>query len=420
MTVIHSKLIFLVTEDWYFHMHRLPQARAAREAGFEVCVATRLRAHGTKIEAEGFRLIPLGWKRGSLNPFAALRDIVEIACMYRRECPDIVHHVSLKSVLLGTIAARVAALFPLDPVVLRASAGSRAGAEKDPPLAQRKRRRAEGTACASQAIIVNAFTGLGLLFLGATVKIRLLRLALFPLLRWALRSRRVHVLTENHDHLDTLLRARMIRPRQGTVIRGSGIDIDYFHVLPEPAGAPTVACAARMLRSKGILVLAEAMRLLENRSPLRLLLAGVPDPESSDSLSDAEMRRIAAQPNIEWLGRIETIRDLWGRAHIGVLPSITGEGLPVGLMEAASCGRPLVTTDVAGCREIVSNGANGLLVPAEEPAALAEALQRLAADPDLRARYGAASRRMVESELSAVEVGARTVTLYNRLLETDE
>ena len=377
MPVAPHKLIFLVTEDWYFHMHRLPQARAARDAGFDVCVATRVVAHGDKVAQEGFRVIPLKWKRGSLNPLAALRDIHEIRKMYRREKPSIVHHVSLKSVLLGTIAAR---------------------ATKVP-------------------VIVNAFTGLGLLFLGTTAKIKLLRLAVFPLLRAALHNSRVQVMTENHDDLKTLISLRMVEPAQAIVIRGSGVDVDHYAVLPEPAGPPVAACAARMLRGKGILVLAEAMQMLEGKSDLRLLLAGAPDPDTPDSLSEPEMNKVASQPNIEWLGRISNVRDLWSRVHIGVLPSVTGEGLPVSLMEAASCGRPLVTTDVAGCREIVENGVNGILVPSKDAAALADALLALANNPALRAEYGRNSRHMVETELSAQSVGSATVALYKRLME---
>ncbi len=378
MVTSRPKLIFLVTEDWYFHMHRLPQARAARDVGFEVCVATRIRAHGEKIAAEGFKVIALGWKRGSLNPFAALGDILEIRRVYRRERPDLVHHVSLKSILLGTIAAR-------------------AGGVK---------------------VIVNAFTGLGLLFLGMSPKIKLLRFVTLPILRAAFRSPRVHAMTENSDDLRTLIDKGIVSPRRATVIRGSGIDIDRFPLLAEPPRVPPVAaCAARMLRSKGILVLVEAMRILALRSPIQLLLAGVPDPETPDSLTDEDMQRIAAEPNIEWLGRIDDVRGLWERAHIGVLPSITGEGLPVSLMEAASCGRALVTTDVAGCREIVVPGVNGILVPPNDAEALANALETLAHSYDLRYEYGLASRRMVESELSAATVGALTVQLYRNLLE---
>jgi glycosyltransferase involved in cell wall biosynthesis len=371
------KLIFLVTEDWYFHMHRLPQARAARDAGYDVAVAARVRDHGGAIEAEGFRLLPLRWKRGSLNPLAAALAIFEIARLYRRERPEIVHHVSLKAILFGTIAAKLAGL----------------------------------------PVIVNAFTGLGQLFLGDTARIKVLRVMVFPVLRQALRGKAVHAIVENADHLQALIDLRMLRPDQAIVIRGSGIDTGRFAVMPEPAGQLVAGCAARMLRGKGIPVLAEAMRLLQGRCALTLRLAGMPDPDSTDSLSASEMQAIAALPNIEWLGRISDMPDFWAGTHIGVLASISGEGLPVSLLEAAACGRALVASDVAGCREIVVPGLNGTLVPPHDAAALADALQSLASDEELRRCYGAASRALVEREFSAAMVGRRTVELYQNLLE---
>jgi glycosyltransferase involved in cell wall biosynthesis len=372
------KLIFLVTEDWYFHMHRLPQARAARDAGFEVVVATRVRDHAAPIEAEGFRLVPLKWRRGNLNPLEALKDVAEIARVFRREKPDIVHNVSLKAILIGTMAAR------------RAGIG----------------------------VIVEGFTGLGQLFLGEGSRLRLLRTVVYPLLRHALNAPQVHAILENADHFAILQQHGMLRAAQGTVIRGSGIDIARFTPAPPPSGGPIVAaCAARMLRSKGITVLAEAMRLLSARgSPLMLTLAGSPDSESTDSLDMSDLKAIDRMPNVRYLGRITDMPGFWRSAHIGVLASLTGEGLPVSLLEAAACGLPLVATDVSGCREIVVPGETGVLVPPNEAAALADALELLAGDAALRKEYGAAARKLAEKELSAAEVGRQTVALYRKLL----
>jgi glycosyltransferase involved in cell wall biosynthesis len=370
-------LIYLATEDWYFHMHRLPQARAALAAGFAVAVACRVQNHRAAIEVEGIRVIPLGWRRGSLNPFEALAAIWEIRGVYRREKPAIVHHVALKAILLGTIAARLAKV----------------------------------------PVIIDAFTGLGLLFLGQGMKIRLLRLGLFPVLRLALDSPKVTAIVENADHLAILERLSMLEPGQGRVIRGSGVDTARFKPAPEPDGPIIAACAARLLKSKGILVLAEAMRLLaEQGIDLTLKLAGSPDPETPDTLTESDIAAIAAQPNIDYLGLIVDMPGFWQAAHIGVLASITGEGLPVSLLEAAACGRALVATDVAGCREIVQPGINGLLVPPGNAQAVAESLARLAQDAELRKKYGAASRILVETELSADIVGRQTVQLYREKL----
>ena len=416
------KLIFLVTEDWYFHMHRLPQARAARDAGFEVCVATRVRAHDDRITAEGMRVIPLHWKREKLSPLSAIKDVLELKRLYRDERPDIVHQVSMKPIVLGTIAGRL-----LNPLPQReregahhVSDGKGEGVENlAPSPVQPSRGSVEHPLpLGRRFIIVNAFTGLGQLFLGHSTKVKIIRALTLPIMRIAFDSPRVFSIVENSDHRQMLIDERIVLPERSMVIRGSGVDIDHFSFLPEPARVPpVVACAARMLRSKGILVLAEAMRILATRSPIKLLLAGTIDPETPDSLTEAEMQRIAAEPNIEWLGRIDDVRELWARAHIAVLASTMGEGLPVSLLEAAACGRAIVATDVAGCREIVVPGVNGLLVPPGSPEALADALETMAHSYDLRLEYGLASRRMVESELSAVEVGKRTVQLYHDLME---
>ena len=375
--VMKRKLVFIVTEDWYFWMHRLPQARAALAAGYEVGVATRVTAHGAHIRQAGFDLIPLSWRRGSLNPFAAIAAIGEIYSVCRRLRPDIVHNVALKAILLGTIAARLA------------------------------RVRA----------VVNGFTGLGLLFLGNTARIRFLRALVFPVLRLSLNSPRVYGVVENKDHLQILLDRKMLKPKQGIVIRGSGVDTERFSLAPEPSPPIVVACAARLLKAKGIMVLAEAMKILAAKgSSLRLHLAGERDPESPDSISEAELERIVAQDNITCFGRIEDMPRFWQEAHIGVLASLTGEGLPVSLLEAASTGRALIASDVAGCREIVVPGKNGILVAANNAAALADALEILTQDNDLRRAYGTASRALVESELSATEVGRRTVETYQTIL----
>ena len=206
-------------------------------------------------------------------------------------------------------------------------------------------------------------------------------------------------------------------PGQGSVIRGSGVDTKRFGLAAEPEGSIRIGCAARLLRSKGILVLAEAMRLLEPVAGLRLVLAGTPDPENEDSLTRHQVEAIAAQPNIEWIGRTEDMPRFWRDTHIGVLPSLTGEGLPVSLLEAASTGRAVVATDVSGCREIVQDGVTGLLVAAGDAAALAQALSKLANDAGLRHSYATAARRLVETELSAEHVGRQTIALYETLLD---
>jgi glycosyltransferase involved in cell wall biosynthesis len=370
--------MFLVTEDWYFWAHRLPQARAARDAGFVVSVATRVNAHGDLIRGEGFALHPLNWRRGSIDPLAGAASIAEVAALYRRERPDIVHHVSQKSILVGSIAARLAGV----------------------------------------PRIVNALTGLGFLFAAATPKARMLRAVLVPILRSVAARPGVRFLVENPDDGATLRRLRVVPPGGIVLIKGSGVDIGHYADLPAPSRGPVViGCATRMLRIKGVADVVAAFRLLRARGcDARLLLAGASDPENPAAISETDLRGWGDEPGVEWLGHVADVRGVWTRAHIAVLASLGGEGIPMSLMEAAACGRPMVATDVPGCREIVTPE-TGLLVPPGDPARLADALAAMVGDPELRRRCGAAARARVANGLDAATVGRETVAVYRALLD---
>lgn len=375
------KLIYLVTEDWYFWSHRLPMARAAREAGFEIAVAARMDKHGDRIAAEGFRVLPLSWQRRSVNPAGALSAVAEIASLYRREAPDIVHHVAMKPVLLGGLAARLAGV----------------------------------------PAVVNALTGLGSAFLGSGgLKSRVAGAVARPILRTVLRRSNSLTILQNEDDRETLVRAGLLRADRAWIIRGSGIDTAHYQPLPEPAEPPlVVGCVARLLADKGVGPLVEAQQRVRAKGlDVRLVLAGTPDPENPTSITQAELDRWAALPGVELPGHIADVRRVWERCHVAVLAS-RREGLPKSLLEAAACGRAIVATDVPGCREVARAGENALLVPPDDAAALADALETLARDPGLRARFGAASRQLVESDMAADRVGARTVELYRRLLGHD-
>jgi glycosyltransferase involved in cell wall biosynthesis len=372
------RLLFLVTEDWYFWAHRLLLARRARDSGYEVIVATRVDAHGERITAEGFRLAPLSWVRGSLNPLRLAWEIGDIVRLYRRLRPDIVHHVSLKPILLGSAAA----LFRSNQPVL------------------------------------NAVTGLGYTFTSGSLRARMLALLVTPILRLLLRRKATITLLENEDDRRFIVEKIGVPVEQTAVNKGSGVDARHYAELPLPDDEPvTIGCAARMLGIKGIRDLVAASRVLRSRNvPHRLVLAGGTDPENPDSISEATLRTWASEDGVEWLGQIDDVRDLWRRAAIAVLASLGGEGVPLSLIEAAACGRPLVATDVAGSRDIAQAGINALLVPPAAPEALADALERLIRDRGLRQAFAAASRRLVESAFSSDHVSAATLALYTRLL----
>lgn len=372
-TAPRRRLLYVVNEDFAFLLNRLPMARAAREAGFEVHVATNVNKGAEAIEAEGFILHPIPFRRGGLSPLAAIPTLLAIRRVEKEIKPSVVHHSGLQCCVYGSAAA-------LD--------------KKFP--------------------IVNAITGLGYIFTSANWRTRLLRQGMVWLLPWLLNRKNSTVLVQNPDDRSTLLTLD-IKPDRMTLIPGSGVDTDALQPLPEPEGPITLGFAGRLLADKGIRALVAAHSILRGLGhEINLLIAGSPDPANPTSVSLDEVEQWVQRPGITWLGHIDNIVSLWRACHLAVLPSHR-EGLPVSLMEAAACGRPLIATDVPGCREIVLDDQTGLLVPIENPTELASAILRLAESSQLRARYGAGARKLVIDRLSAKIIGSSIVQLYNRL-----
>ncbi len=368
-------ILYLVTEDWYFWSHRLPIARAARDAGWDVLVAARAGNHGTRIEREGFRLIPIKMRRRSLAPWREIATVAELIGIYRRERPDLVHQVAMKPVLYGSFAALVAGV----------------------------------------PAVVNALAGMGYVFTSSAVKARLLRPLIKKAFRWLLNRANARLILQNSDDV-AAMSAGTVAAERIVLIRGSGVDTTAFAPAPEPEGTPVAVMVSRMLWDKGVGELVEAARLLkERKAPVEVVLVGPPDPENPASISESQLREWEASGEVAWWGERSDIAQIWAKSHIAVLPSHR-EGLPKSLLEAAACGRPMVATDVSGCREVVRPGETGLLVPPRDPESLADALERLAADPELRRRMGSAARELVERELSQEAVVEQTMALYRELL----
>ncbi len=378
------KLLFLVTEDWYFCSHRLPVARAARDAGFEVVVATRVRAHGGQIRDEGFALRPLAWRRRGDGITGAARAIAAITRLYQAERPDIVHHVALKPVLLGGLAHALA---------FRGAA--------DAPAA------------------IDSVMGLGSGFSASSFAASLRRPTLGLALRLAAGRDGSRVVVQNPDDGAALARLG-IAPHRIALIRGSGVDTRHFVPLPMPSGETvTIALVSRMLRDKGVLDAVAAIRLLRGRGlAVELILAGPIDPDNPGSLSERTLSALTAEPGVTWLGAVADVREVWRRAAIAVLPTTYGEGVPKALLEAAACARPIVASDVPGCREAVLAGANetGILVPPRGVGALADAIAALAGDPTRRAKMGCRGRRLIETRFAEEIVTRATLALYRAAL----
>jgi glycosyltransferase involved in cell wall biosynthesis len=367
------KLLYVVNEDWAFLLNRLPMARAARQAGYEVHVATRVNDGADAIKAEGFILHPIPLERGGISPLSAIPAILALRQITTRIKPDIAHHSGLQCCVYGSIAA-FGRKFPY----------------------------------------VSALTGMGYVYTSATWRSRLLR----TILKWLLPSLLDRlgdvVLVQNPDDRAALVDLG-INERKIVLIPGSGVDTDSLKPLPEPEGPITYGFAGRLLTDKGIRALVTAHGIVRAQGlETRLLIAGNPDPANPASVSLQEVNEWTRRPSITWLGHVKDIASLWKRCHFAILPSHR-EGLPGSLMEAAACERALIATDAPGCREIVIHDETGLLVPIEDPQALARAITTLANSPELRVRYGKAARELVVAKLSAGIVGESIVRLYNQV-----
>ena len=371
-----ARLLYVVTEDWYFLSHRLPMARAARDAGFEVHVATNVADGAAAIAREGFILHPVRFARGKVAPVATLATVAALRQLHRELAPDLVHHVALQASILGSLAA----------------------------LGQRGAQ-------------VNAITGLGYSFISDSMKARIVRTIVGTLLRLLVDRPRKVALVQNPDDREQLRRLGIAAERI-VLIPGSGIDVDRLKSTPEPAGPVTLGFVGRLLDDKGIRVLVAAHRRLRAKGmPVELLVAGTPDPANPASVSQAEAEAWGREPGITWLGHVNDIATVWARAHIAVLPS-RREGLPKSLLEAAACGRPMVATDVPGCREVAIPNVTGLLVPTDDPEALAAAIETLAKDANMRARFGRAARALAEERFSDAAIGCAITELYLRLVRS--
>jgi glycosyltransferase involved in cell wall biosynthesis len=366
----HTRLLFFVTEDWYFVSHRLPLAVAAKAAGYDVAVITRVRAHGDRIRLAGLRLIPLENSRGGMDPFTELRTLFKLIAIYRREQPDIVHHVAIKPVLYGSIAARFA-----------------------------------GNPCT-----INALAGMGWLFSSGAGRARWLT----PMVRFGLGRllQRGNALVQNPDdgRLLTQLGVPQSRVRR---IAGSGVDLGKFSPEEERKGMPIVVLPARLLWNKGVGEFVTAARLLQQKHVnARFVLAGTPDQANPSAVPLSQLLQWQEEGVIEYLGWVHDMPRVLAESHIVCLPSFYGEGIPKCLIEAAASGRPIVTTDMPGCREIVHHGDNGYLVPVRNAAALAEALSHLIENPSLRQQMGRRGRIRAEQEFGLEIVIQQTLALY--------
>jgi glycosyltransferase involved in cell wall biosynthesis len=371
-------LVFVTTEDWYFLSHRLPLAQDALKRGIAVVLASRIDRGRERLLAEGLELVDLPWRRGGFLHWRDVLAIFRLFQLYRRRRPTIVHHVALKPILFGTLAARLAGL----------------------------------------PNIINAVAGLGFLFTAEGLRARLSRALFLFAARPLMQDRRVRFLFQNADDRACLSRHFGLAESQTDLVAGAGVDLDAFPRQPPPDNDEViVALVARMLRIKGVdLAVSAVQRLRSEGVAIRLELVGESDEANPSAISSEALGRWNGRKGVVWHGRRDDIAAVWAKADIALLPSRGGEGLPKALLEAAASGRPLIGTNVPGIRDVVLDGVTGYLVPPDDVDALASALKRLALDPLLRRTMGEAARAHVAAHFSESQVRQAIGRLHDGLI----
>jgi glycosyltransferase involved in cell wall biosynthesis len=367
------KIVLFANTDWYLYNYRLPLARLLRERGAEVTLLSPSGEYVRKLQAEGFRWVGIAMSRGGMNPISELRTLLRVRSSYRAERPDLVHHFTPKCILYGSLAAR----------------WTKIGA------------------------VVNSVTGLGYLFSESGWRGRLRRRLASEFYRLALR--RTQVIFQNPEDLSLFLASDIVSLGAAQLIPSSGVDLDRFAGLPEPDGVPVVMLAARMLWEKGVGDFVEASRqarAADNRT--RFVLVGDTDAGNPSAVPADQLSKWQQEGLVEWWGWHDDMPAVLAQANVVCLPTYYREGVPRVLVEAAACGRALVASDIAGCREIVRQGHNGLLVPPRDPALLAEAIRTLLGDAALRHSMGANGRRLVQEQFSVQRVNESTLKAYAR------
>ena len=373
---IPKKLLFVANRAEFFNSHRLPIAHAAQQKGFEVHVATPEDSYVPDLKAHDLVWHELELEGKSLNPFQELRTIIDLIQLYRKVAPDMVHHIAFKGVLYGSIAARIARV----------------------------------------PRVVNAFTGLGHLFSADTSKIRIVRWFALQALRFGFGHPHSRTIFQNPVNIDEFVGRGVLDRGQVRLIKGSGVDVHTFEPAFQPSNPPLVILASRLVWDKGVGEFVEAARRLkEQGTDARFALIGKSDPLNPNAVPEDQLRAWDKEGAVEWWGFQEDMPGIFAQAQVVCLPSYYREGVPKVLIEAASAQRAIVTTDMPGCRDIVRDGVNGLLVPPKNPGALADALKELVASPDLCRKMGKCGREIVIDEFSVERVVEETMNVYDEL-----
>ena len=370
-------LMFVVNVDWFFLSHRLPIALEAQRQGFRVHIATSLTDKLGELQRHGLVVHPLALDRSSTGLGNAWRTMVQLWQVFRAVRPDVVHLVTIKPVLLGGLVARLAGV----------------------------------------PAVVAAVSGLGFVFMARGAKAKVRRWLVGALYRVALGHRNLKVIFQNPDDRASLAKLAHLPGSKVAMIRGSGVNLAQYSHTPIPLGVPVVLQAARLLADKGVREFVQAAKLLKQQGvSARFCLVGALDPANPASLTDTELTQWANEGVVELWGQRSDMPDVIGSAHMVVLLSYR-EGLPKVLMEAAACGRAVVTTNVPGCRDAIAPHVTGVLVPVRDSVALAQALKGLINDPVRCQTMGNAGRALAERAFDIRKVVAAHLRIYQELMD---
>ena len=371
------KLIIVVNELWFFLSHRIPIALAARDIGYEVHIASNsgTSAEIERLNQEGLQFHFIDFHRSSVGFWQEFKTLSQLKFLYKEIQPDIVHHVTIKPVLYGTLVAR----------------------------------------WVGGIQILNAISGLGYLFIAQGWKSSIRKKILLWGYRAILNSKKVWILFQNPDDQALFTKHKIIYPEHAFKIKGSGVDLQQFAYSPIPKGRIKIIIVARMLWDKGVGEFVESATALKQQGiDADFLLVGSVDSGNPESISAKQLEEWNRSGVVKWLGERADIAQLLAESHIAVLPSYR-EGLPKSLIESAAIGRPIITTNVPGCREVVKEGGNGFLVPARDSEKLAATIKRLIDNPKLLTTMGKKSRLMAEQEFSIQKVTSKTLALYSKI-----
>ena len=377
---MNRKLLFNITEDWFFCSHFLERALAAKKAGYSIFVLSRLSLNKDILENYGMKFISVPFRRKSINPIYEIYILIRIILIYKRVRPDIVHHVAAKPIIYGSIAARI---------------------------------------CRIKSVI-NAPVGMGYVFTSNTIKSKILRPLLKILFKFFINShnginKRNKVIFENKDDLNYFIKLRAIDPKNACIIQGAGVRIKQNYKPRKIKEIPTIALVARMLKDKGINEFVEASRII-NREKIfgNFLLVGDIDSGNPSSLKRQTLAKWNNEKVVKWVGWVDNVEEILKKTDILCLPSYR-EGLPKALIEGAAYGLPIVTTNTVGCKDVVEDGVNGFLVPIKNVEKLSRRIFELIQNKELRNKMGLESFKIASSKFSSKIIISQTLNVYNEM-----